>query len=183
MTGTIEDWVDEYVIPAAESHTFIEIGAAHHTHLEAILHWDSVRIDRTEWPNVEQHIVTAENISDIIGNRIPQDFDLLLIDIDGNDLHVWKAIQQNPRVVIIEYNATAPTGWVIPYDPDHYYDGSDWFGASLLAMAQHAHSQGMELVEVDDQGANALFLQLDLAVKHKWRTLFPKPSHSPRWKE
>jgi hypothetical protein len=41
---------------------------------------------------------------------IPKDFDVLSIDIDGNDYHVWKAVATyRPRVVVIEYNPTIPS--------------------------------------------------------------------------
>ena len=51
--------------------------------------------------------ITAENIESLfIEANVPQQFDLLSIDIDRNDYYVWDAIQSyNPRVVIIEYNA------------------------------------------------------------------------------
>ena len=138
-------------------------------------------MDRTEWEGVEQQLVTKENIDSILRDRVPDEFDLLLIDIDGNDYWVWEAIQQRPSAVIVEYNALAPEGWIIPYDPDHYYDGSDWFGASLLAFARLAQTRGLVLVECDGQGANALFLRLDLATRFKWMPLSPVPSHSPKW--
>lgn len=180
---TVEDWVKDIVLPWEASRFFVEIGAAHRTHLGALIDagWDSVRLDRTAWEGVEQKLVTAENIGSVLEGRVPDPFDLLLIDIDGNDYWVWKAITQKPRAVIIEYNALAPDGWIIPYSSDHYYDGSDWFGASLLAFARLGHERGYELVECDGQGANVLFLRLDLAVKLKWKPLFPVPSHSPKW--
>ncbi len=181
---TVEEWIETYVLPHAESRFFVEIGAAHATHLGALAGWHSVRLDRTGWEGVEQQLVTAENVNDILGARVPSEFDLLLIDIDGNDFWVWQAIRQRPVAVIVEYNALAPPGWTMPYDPAHYYDGSDWFGASLLSMTQLAHARGLTLVACDNGGANALFLRLDLAVQHQWRPLYPLvPSHSAKWKE
>ena len=38
---------------------------------------------------------------------IPEDFDLLSIDIDGNDYHVWGAVHAyRPRLVLVEFNPT-----------------------------------------------------------------------------
>lgn len=43
--------------------------------------------------------------------EIPSDFDLLSIDVDGNDYHLWAAIQRyRPKVVCIEFNPTIATG-------------------------------------------------------------------------
>lgn len=41
---------------------------------------------------------------------IPRDFDLLSIDIDGNDYHVWESFNDyQPRIVVIEFNPTIPS--------------------------------------------------------------------------
>jgi hypothetical protein len=61
----------------------------------------------------------------------PIDFDVLSIDIDGNDIHVWNAIQEfRPKVVVIEFNPTIPTAveFAQPRDP-----GIKW-GSSLRAL-------------------------------------------------
>src|SRR4051812_1129754 len=40
---------------------------------------------------------------------IGREFDVLSIDIDGNDYHCWNAVQKyQPKVVIIEFNPTIP---------------------------------------------------------------------------
>src|SRR4051812_1723202 len=71
---------------------------------------------------VVEHFITRDNIVDIFEDcDVPNDLDLLSIDIDGNDYWVWKALlsRYTPRVVVIEYNAllgpSAP--WVMEYDP------------------------------------------------------------------
>jgi hypothetical protein len=62
---------------------------------------------------------------------------VLSIDIDGNDYWIWEAINcVKARVVVIEYNAKFPPDfeWVMPYNPDHIWDGSDNYGASLKSL-------------------------------------------------
>jgi hypothetical protein len=41
---------------------------------------------------------------------VPVDFDVLSIDIDGNDYHVWEALEHyRPKLVVIEFNPRSPT--------------------------------------------------------------------------
>jgi hypothetical protein len=76
---------------------------------------------------------------------IPRNFDLLSIDIDGNDWHVWKAlVDYRPKVVIIEFNPSMPTelDWV--QEPDF----SNQTGCSLHALERLGKEKGYELVSV-----------------------------------
>jgi len=110
--------------------------------------------------------VTAENIQQLFQKyKVPQNFDLLSIDIDYNDYWVWKAITDYaPRVVIIEYNSSiSPTeSKVVPYDPNAVWDGTNYFGASLLALKKLGLSKGYALVGCDSRGVNAFFVKNDL---------------------
>ncbi len=76
---------------------------------------------------------------------IPEDFDFLSIDIDGNDYHVWKAVSRyRPKAVCIEFNPTVPDGvhFVQEADP------SVSQGSSLHALTELGKSKGYELVSV-----------------------------------
>jgi len=113
---------------------------------------------------VRHNLATAENINDIIGGAgFTDEIDLLSVDIDGNDWHVAKAIRAiNPRVIVIEYNATypPPVEWIMPYD--YPKRGGSCFGASLAAMAMMFGAKGYELVGTDIFGVNAFFVRQDL---------------------
>lgn len=115
---------------------------------------------------VREAFITAENIAVLFAEQnIPQEFDLLSIDIDGNDYHVWSALRgYRPRVVVVEYNATFPPTlvWVKKYDPAWRWDGSIGFGASLKAFEQLGAEIGYALVACNFAGANAFFVRNDL---------------------
>jgi hypothetical protein len=116
--------------------------------------------------------VSAENIDGLISqSRIAAagELDLLSIDIDGNDYHVLAAIRSvRPRVLVIEYNGKfpPPIDLVIPYDPAHRWDGTDYGGSSLQAIANLAARRGYRLVGTNITGANAFFVRGDLAAGH-----------------
>lgn len=113
---------------------------------------------------VEQHLLTADNIDPIISNRHSGEIDLLVIDVDGNDYWIWKALRSLlPRVVVIEYNATfrPPTRVVQPYAPDARWDGTNYFGASLAALEELGSSKGYALVGCNLTGLNAFFVRKD----------------------
>ena len=87
-----------------------------------------------------------DNLDQILSaTPIPNNFDLLSIDIDGNDYHVWNAVSKyKPKVVVIEFNPTIPTHILFtqPEDP------SDNQGSSLLSLVQVGRQKGYELVSV-----------------------------------
>ena len=124
--------------------------------------------------------VTAENIDGLIsGAGINGEIDMLSIDIDGNDYHVAKAITcVNPRLVVVEYNAKfrPPTSWVMEYNPDHVWDETDYFGASLQALEKLFTGKGYSLVGCNISGANAFFVRNDL-VGDYFHTPFTAENH------
>lgn len=71
---------------------------------------------------------------------IPKDFDLLSIDIDGNDYHVWKSVEHyRPKVVVIEFNNSIPND--IEFVQEANYSANQ--GCSLLALNNLAKKRGM----------------------------------------
>jgi hypothetical protein len=117
-------------------------------------------------PDVRRERITAENINDLFAKyHVPHEFDLLSIDIDGNDYWVWEAIDERyrPRVLVMEYNASVPPNESksIAYDPDFRWRGTDYFGASLLALSRLSNRKGYSLLYCESRGINAFFLRHD----------------------
>ena len=84
---------------------------------------------------------------------IPLNFDLLSIDIDGNDYHVWHAVQRyRPKIVVIEFNPTIPDQVLFVQDRKM----GVMHGNSLAAQCHLAKSKGYELVATTF--VNALFV-------------------------
>ncbi len=112
---------------------------------------------------IVHQFVTAEGIdSQVAKTGLVGEIDLLSIDIDGNDIWVWKALSSiQPRVVIIEYNATyaPPLSIAAPYVADQVYGGTNYFGASLGALAKVGYEKGYNLVGCSFRGNNAIFVR------------------------
>jgi len=150
---------------------FVEFGAASgrecNTARLAQHGWTGLLMDAAPPPPdapvpIRREFITAENINALFEKyNVPPAFDLLSIDIDGNDYWVWKSITAyRPRVVIIEYNASVPPteSRVMPYDPNFRWSGTDYFGASLLALTTLGSAKGYTLVGCDSSGTNAFFV-------------------------
>lgn len=87
---------------------------------------------------------------------IPQDLDLISIDIDGNDYYVWRAMTRyRPRIVIIEYNPTVANDVAFVQDPDERLNQ----GCSLLALIRLGKEKGYELAAVTP--CNGVFVRAD----------------------
>lgn len=140
------------------------------------------------FPNIKtaHQFITKDNIAKIFKEQgVPKDFDLLSIDIDGNDYWVWEALYKyNPRVVIIEYNASfaPPKKWVMEYNEKHVWDGTNYYGASLTSLAILSEKMGYALVGTDSRGVNAFFLRQDLISVSGFKKLTPEEAyHPPRY--
>jgi hypothetical protein len=121
-------------------------------------------ISRNPLTMVRKEFITAGNVAALFRKYgVPEAFDLLSIDIDGNDYWVWRAIPHRPRVVVIEYNAHVPPSErsSIVYDPAFKWSGTDYYGASLRALAELGTSKGYTLVYCDRTGVNAFFISTD----------------------
>lgn len=133
--------------------------------------WSGLQMDpRRNRRGVVEAFVTAENVNELFKmNGVPPRFDLLSIDIDGNDYWAWKAVTSfHPRVVVIEYNASIPPdeSRTIVYDPSFRWDGTDYFGAGLLALSRLGRRKGYTLVGCESQGVNAFFVHDSLIEGH-----------------
>ncbi len=117
-----------------------------------------------------KQFITAENIESIFREAdIPAEFDLLSIDLDGNDYWVWNAIENySPRVVVCEYNGHfgSDIKWVMKYNPQHVWNGSSYYGASLKSLELLGSQKGYQLVGCNLSGVNAFFVRQDLAEGH-----------------
>jgi hypothetical protein len=101
------------------------------------------------------------------GHPVPMDVDILSIDIDGNDYHVWAAISSfRPKLVVIEYNPTIANAvrFVQEKSPGIAQ------GASAAALVELAKSKGYELIAVT--GWNLFF------VDDRYYGLFGIPDNS-----
>ena len=111
--------------------------------------------------------ITVENIVALFEKlNVPQEFDLLSIDIDSCDYWVWKKlVQYRPQVVVIEYNSFLPAtaDWILPYELDRWWEGTNMeFGASLKAFENLGKELGYDLVGCDLTGSDAFFVRHDL---------------------
>jgi hypothetical protein len=151
---------------------FVEFGArdgrveSNTAHLRLDHGWTGLLMegdrDRARDP-VRSEFVTAENVNALFARyRVPTDFDLLSIDVDGNDYWIWKAIDgYHPRVVVIEYNIFfgPSVHKTIPYRANFHWDKTPYHGASLAALDKLGRAKNYTLVHADSYAPNAFFVK------------------------
>jgi len=130
-----------------------------------------------------KEFVTAENVTQLLAKYgVPLAFDLLSIDIDGNDYWVWKAIGAvyRPRVAVVEFNCAVPAvpldvSATMPYDPMFRWTGQPNAGQSLLALKRLGERMGYALVYADPPNAFLVLRSMlpadheDVFVSKAWR--------------
>jgi hypothetical protein len=117
-----------------------------------------------------QSFVTRENIASLFSQlNVPNEFDLLSLDIDQNTYYAWEGLKTfRPRVVVTEFNSVVPPNleWKVAYDSKRVWDGTNSYGASLKSFELLARSFGYSLVGCDFNGVNAFFVRDDQLGDH-----------------
>lgn len=112
-----------------------------------------------------QAIVTTQNINEILSaTAYPKQIDLLCIDLDGNDYHIWEKIETIlPRVVVVEVQVEkGNTEFIPPYTTEfELYEDDTPKGSSPLSMVQLANKKGYQLVAVNKGCYNLFFVRED----------------------
>jgi hypothetical protein len=98
------------------------------------------------------------DLDSILGDYdVPEDFDLLSVDVDGNDFHIWESVKRyRPKVVVVEINPTIPNHieFVQPRDMAVQQGSS---ARSLVGLGQR---KGYELIATTQ--CNVIFVRDDL---------------------
>ena len=121
-------------------------------------------------PVVQSEWFTRDNVNRVLASvGVPGEVDVLSLDIDGNDLHLWNAMTLRPRILICEFNNAVPSelALTIPYQADFNYaalpsDQALFRSASLAAYAAVCRRKGYRLVGINALGFNAIFLRDDV---------------------
>jgi FkbM family methyltransferase len=184
---------------------YLEFGAHAHENNTAFLRqtfgWSGVMWDGVyESPSIGLHkeFITKENIHDLCDKYgIGPSLDLLSIDVDYNDYHLWEEIAKKitPRVVVIETNAQfgPNVSQTVPYDATAVWDGTNHFGATPRALQTLGHQLGYALVYADSSGTNLFFVHrscnpqfpnqdnLDALFQAPQYGRYPSPPYPPKW--
>lgn len=145
--------------------SFLEInnsgGIIDATYLLATKNW--VGSSLSQYKHVE-HRLTPKNIGRILDGLTQ--INLLIIDIDGLDFYMLAGALNSgyaPQVIMVEYNAALKfDDAVMPYDENHVWDGTNYFGASITALNRLGQDNGYVLIYADSTGSNLFLVRRDL---------------------
>ena len=179
------------ILPKQEVNWCVEFGAWDGKHLsnthELISNysWKGVLIEgnKKKIPDLEKTYKNSNNVTlinklinfegvDTLDNilkpsNIPFDFELLSIDIDGNDYHIWESIKNySPKVVIIEFNPSIPSDVEFVQEKEFSVN----HGSSLLSLIKLGKLKGYEII--------ATTLCNGFFVRKEYYNLFEMPDNS-----
>lgn len=126
---------------------FVDLGAGDGVHLsntkmlKDTYGWKGLMIDADNKGNSEvvQSFITGTNIIDLLQKHdVPEEFDFLSIDLDGNDYWILSRIleEYSPRLIVAEFNGTIGLGInkIMEYNEAHTWGNDDYYGASFEAF-------------------------------------------------
>lgn len=142
--------------------------------------WTGLLIDGKEFPGVKKHFVTKENVLFLLERyETPKEFDLLSIDIDGNDYWILEKILSvyRPRLIISEYNSEHTDCKAIKYDPNFQFKMDDHYGYTFKAGVKLSEKSGYKVI-FQNADLNMYYLRSDL---YTWSYPLQVKNEYHRW--
>jgi hypothetical protein len=128
----------------------------------------SLDYDTREAKDVHKEFITRDNVTRLLEvYGCPALFDLLNIDLDGNDYDILEAVLRayTPMLVVAEFNGTIPEGESkkIIYNPDHNWNPKEqnYYGFSFSAGLKLAEKYGYKVIFQNDH-LNMYMVRKDL---------------------
>jgi hypothetical protein len=159
----VAGWAGFFVEGADEAHKLLEAKYRHR-------------------PDVVTHkaFLTPQNIeAEFARIGVPEEPDVLSIDIDGGDYWLWDAVERHrPRVVVIEYNSALGPDVALVQPRGVVQEGLRGdFGASIGALVKLGARKGYRLVHCELAGVNAFFVRDDLPGPWPERVVHRTPNY------
>ena len=125
------------------------------------LHQEYSCSGRTQCVNAFVSFEGPQSLDNIFARtKLPKEFDLFSLDIDGNEYHIWDSMKEyRPRVMLVEFNPSIPNdvAFIQPRDMKVFQ------GSSLRAFVELGKRKGYELVAANE--TNAFFVLKELFPK------------------
>uniref|UniRef100_A0A6C0K5Y5 Methyltransferase FkbM domain-containing protein n=1 Tax=viral metagenome TaxID=1070528 RepID=A0A6C0K5Y5_9ZZZZ len=143
--------------------------------LREVYEWNGLQMDADNEKlsiNLRKEFITKENVVDLFKKyNVPMNINVLCVDIDYNDFYCLNEILANYKcdIIICEYNAThaANEDKIVIYNKDAYFDGTNYFGASLLSFDKLGKKYNYSLIYCDKMGVNCYFVHNDIIKEKK----------------
>lgn len=132
---------------------------------------ENIKHNVKEYKNIQviESFITCEGDTSLDSllkkTKLKKNFDFLSIDIDGNDLWVWKSLNEyEPKVVIVEYNPNydSTSSLTIAYDKNHTHQLDAYYSATAGAFKKLADEKNYKLVGFTE-GLNLVFCKSELS--------------------
>lgn len=103
--------------------------------------------------NLYKRFLTKENICSVFDEfNVPESFDFLSVDVDGNDYWLLEEILKKyiPRVIMVETNVRFDPyeSYAMKYNENWSWNGYDWYGASPYAFKKLSDRFGYTPVHI-----------------------------------
>lgn len=120
--------------------------------------------------NLKKEKITKENIIELFNKYHCQFYmNVLSIDIDFNDFYILHKILKNYifDIIICEYNSihNYDEDKIVIYN-DNGWDGTNYYGASLLALKKLLNKFDYSLIYCTKEGVNCFFINNSIINKH-----------------